>query len=280
MRETITLKFPFLEYSVLNVLHHANSAQQNAIEQDIFLVKFPLQRWKFLNNALERYEIRRYNDPVSMLYILAEKNLADLIRINSQRESCFDVENGRYGPPIFAALATNSSKAVRILFDIQAQLQPSMPLLYDLCKQYCQDKEKWATLGRDFIFSRKRDILSYVAEYSDEILLSFLIESGQSAPNSVDIDNRTPLSWAAKRGHKGIVKLLLEKGADVNAANRNRRTPLHHASTNGYVDVVKLLLEKGADVNAAQSDGRTPLHHASMDGHVDVVKLLSGSGNH
>jgi len=48
-----------------------------------------------------------------MLYILVEKNLADLIRIYSQRESYFDVENGRYGPLIFAALGTSSSEAVR-----------------------------------------------------------------------------------------------------------------------------------------------------------------------
>jgi hypothetical protein len=261
LRETITLKFPFLKYSVLNVLHHANSAQQNAIEQGNFFVKFPLRRWKLLNNALERYDIRRYDDPVSMLYILAEKNLADLIRIHSQRESCFDVENGRYGPPIFAALATSSSEAVRALFNIQAQIQPSMSPLHDLCKQYCQDKEKWATLGRDFTFSRKRGILSYVAEYGDEILLSFLIESGQSAPNSVDVDNRTPLSWAAKRGHKGIVKLLLEKGADVNAATVSfGQTPLYWASENGHVDVVKLLLEKGADPAATNRYRQTPLN--------------------
>ncbi|PMD55240.1 uncharacterized protein K444DRAFT_508926, partial [Hyaloscypha bicolor E] len=273
LRETINFKFPFLEYSILNVLHHANSAQHNAIEQANFLAKFPLQRWKFLNNALERYQIRRYNDPVSMLYILAEKNLADLIRIHPQRESCFDVENGRYGPPIFAALATSSSEAVRVLFNIQAQIQPSMSPLHDLCKQYCQNKEKWATLGLGFTFSRKRGVLSYVAEYGDEILLSFLIESGQSALDTVDIDNRTPLLWAAKRGHEGIVKLLLEKGANADAADGGGWTPLLWASEGGHVDVVKLLLKKGANVDAADRTGRTPLHWASEGGHVDTAKL-------
>jgi hypothetical protein len=156
-----------------------------------------------------------------MLYLLAEKNLADLIRIHSQRESCFDVEIGRYGPPIFSTLATSSGEAIRVLFNIQAQIQPLMSPLHDLCKRYCEDKEKWATLGRDFTFSRKRGILSYAAEYGDEILLSFLIESGQSALDSVDIDQRprTPLSWASQNGHVDIVKLLLEKGADMNAAS-------------------------------------------------------------
>jgi hypothetical protein len=73
------LKFLFLEYSVLNVLRYTNGAQQNAIEQGDFLADFPLQRWIFLNNTLKRYDIQRYTESVSLLYILAEKNLADLI---------------------------------------------------------------------------------------------------------------------------------------------------------------------------------------------------------
>jgi len=56
------------------------------------------------------------------------------------------------------------------------------------------------------------------------------------------------------------------------------RTPLLWASENGHVEVVKLLLEKGADVKAADNGGRTPLYLASRHGHVEVVKLLSGSG--
>jgi hypothetical protein len=116
LRETISLKFPFLEYSVLNIFDHANSAQQNRREQASFLADFPLQRWVFLNNTLEKDNIRRYTTSVSTLYILAEKNLADLIRIHPKRKSCFSIEDERYGPPFFAALATKSSKAICSFF--------------------------------------------------------------------------------------------------------------------------------------------------------------------
>ena len=58
-------------------------------------------------------------------------------------------------------------------------------------------------------------------------------------------------AWPQRNGHVEIVKLLLDKEADVNVADKEEWTPLHVASENGHVEVVKLLLDKEADVNAA-----------------------------
>ena len=84
----------------------------------------------------------------------------------------------------------------------------------------------------------------------------------------------TGLHLATYFGIKPAVKLLLEKGADVAAADGSGWTPLHGASNNGHVEVFQQLLEKGADVNSKDSDGQTPLHWASDNGHVEVVRLL------
>jgi ankyrin repeat protein len=78
-----------------------------------------------------------------------------------------------------------------------------------------------------------------------------------------------------------MVKLLLNAGAEVNAADENRRTPLFVASRWCNSDVVKLLLRAGANVNAADFDGETPLQHACANNHDangDTVKLLLGAG--
>ncbi len=52
-------------------------------------------------------------------------------------------------------------------------------------------------------------------------------------------------------GVKLTVKQLLEKGAVIEVANRDGETLLYKASSNEHVDVVKLLLEKGTDIAAA-----------------------------
>lgn len=83
---------------------------------------------------------------------------------------------------------------------------------------------------------------------------------------------------AAERGDAAVVKVLLAKGADVNAKDDGGRTALMTASDNGHLDVVKALLAKGADVNATASNGWTALMAASYNGHVDVVKTLLAKG--
>ena len=73
-----------------------------------------------------------------------------------------------------------------------------------------------------------------------------LIRPGHSL-DLKDSYSRTPLSWAAENGHEVVVKLLLEKGAELETKDKKYgRTPLSRAAENGYEAVVKLLLEKGA----------------------------------
>jgi ankyrin repeat protein len=100
-------------------------------------------------------------------------------------------------------------------------------------------------------------------------------------PNSKDTNDQTPLSWAAQRGHEGVVKLLLDTGkVDVNSKDTNNWTPLSWAAEKGHEGVVKLLLNTGK-VDGDLKDtkyGQTPLSWAAENGHESVVKLLLDTG--
>ncbi len=91
-------------------------------------------------------------------------------------------------------------------------------------------------------------------------------------------DEDTALHLAAVHGRVKVVKLLLERGAEVNAKQKSELTALHLASLNGHTEVVKLLLERDAEVNAKQESGITPLHYSIGEGYIEVATLLVEHG--
>jgi ankyrin repeat protein len=80
-------------------------------------------------------------------------------------------------------------------------------------------------------------------------------------------------------GHATVVRLLLERGADVNAREREKgATPLHLAASWGRSEVVLVLLEHGADVNARNHAGQTPLAVALENNQEEAAALLRARG--
>ena len=84
----------------------------------------------------------------------------------------------------------------------------------------------------------------------------------------------TALDWAARNGHEDVVKLLLDRGAEVNAKDANGWTALHLATRQGHKGVVLLLLGRGSDVGAKTSRGSTPLDLATTIGYMSIVDVL------
>lgn len=102
---------------------------------------------------------------------------------------------------------------------------------------------------------------------------------------------RSALSWASKRGHVDVVKLLLQlsqtaqkttrdnaKIVDINLKDGLGQTPLSLAAESGREEVMKLLLHAGADVDVLDWIGETALSLSTTNGDVDIVRLLQQSG--
>ena len=89
-----------------------------------------------------------------------------------------------------------------------------------------------------------------------------------------------PLIDAVRRGDAAAVLLLIEQGADVNAAEGDGMTALHWAAERGHERVVEVLIATGATVDAETRVGRyTPLHLAGRGGHGRVVRRLLEAGS-
>ena len=83
---------------------------------------------------------------------------------------------------------------------------------------------------------------------------------------------------AAMDGNFEKVKLLIEKGADIDAKDNDGVTALMYVSRAGDLEIAKYLVENGADVNAKDKEGWSVLMEASYEGHLKVVKYLIENG--
>ena len=176
-------------------------------------------------------------------------NLVEHLIINYPQD--VNADGGYYMRPIIAALAGEHFRTA------------------DLLRHSCGDPH---VQGRFKSFP-----LHYAANFEKFEVVQKLIEYGADI-DAVDEDGWTPLGWAS-RGRTfedgSVIRLLLERGADVNSrADDDGFTPLHRASAYGApLEVLRLLLDHGADVEAVNGDGETPLQIVGQNEYVDQGRI-------
>lgn len=117
--------------------------------------------------------------------------------------------------------------------------------------------------------------LHYAALYGSPESVQILLHAGAS-PDARNSGGVTPLIYAATDAAKA--RMMLAGGADVRASSRQGRTALHVAavSAQGY-ETARMLLDKGAAVDAADDRGDTPLT-AANSGNTPLMRLLIERG--
>jgi len=99
----------------------------------------------------------------------------------------------------------------------------------------------------------------------DRDTLMFLLNAGANVNDSLD-NGISVLHMAVSAEYDQTVAILLERGANVNAkADRDQETPLMWAASPGNSGIVKMLLEAGADINIKDKQGYTAEDHAETD---------------
>lgn len=102
--------------------------------------------------------------------------------------------------------------------------------------------------------------------------LANIVGTRVDAPNA---RGETAAMLAALQGNLEIVRLLVDKGAEV---NRPGWTPLHYAAVSGNVDLLRYLLERNAYIDAQSPNRSTPLMMSARHDRVDAARLLVEAG--
>ncbi len=195
------------------------------------------------------------------------------------------MRGGDYGPVILPG-KSSESKLIRRLVNGDGGLQ--MPPTGALADDEIATLRAWIDQGADFRMEvqveappkpidPKVQALIAAARAGDLAQVEKMIAAQPDLVRATDAAGSTALHHAAAFGTPAVMKLLLAKGADVNAANSRKSTPLFWALADEAK--VKLLLAQGATVSARLSDGRSITYQAaSMSNALPVLHLLLDQG--
>ena len=107
--------------------------------------------------------------------------------------------------------------------------------------------------------------------------VKLLVEKGADIEHTTD-SKSSPLRGAAFDGHCSVCEFLISKGADIDKPNQVGQSPLTIAAAMQKEECVELLIRKGADVNHKGHNGDTPLHVSVESGVVEIARLLVEAG--
>src|SRR5262245_12762674 len=184
------------------------------------------------------------------------------VRLLLDKGADVKARNRRGVSAILAAAASGDIETVKLLLDHKADVNDSP-----------------TAKGDDFIWTGLRTPLMWAAYTNDLPMMRFLIERGADVNQPTPFGS--PMTQAAWHDNLEAARLLLEKKAGVDARDFAGFTPLHWAASTDSPrpQLVKLLLAKGADANAAGGDSipaflgepQTPLLLAQKRGATEIV---------
>lgn len=119
--------------------------------------------------------------------------------------------------------------------------------------------------------------LHWAAQGNDSHLCKLLIERGADVNARASAD-MTPLLAASSVDALQVCRLLLSHGASVEDSSMTQATPLFKAAQANRLQNAQLFIEHGANLEAKNQKGLTPLRQASLNGHDRMCCLLAAHG--
>lgn len=273
LRIAAETRFPFLEYSVKNVLRHAELAWLGGISQQHFIEEFRWSPWTRINALLTDRDCDRYTTPEdSLAFVLAHLGASMLLKAELQLN--------------LHCLSDSQLDAVFLMCLCNQETQMFMEALESgpprVSFQLRDETFELAVGRRDLDTVRmvlERGLYVIKSESSDHVLgvaagtgnmeiLQLLFEHGAV------ITGTQPMYWTCRKGRERVLPMLISHGADVNARFYDGMAPLATACFLGHSILAQRLIEHGAYITKELVHDMTLLGRAVFRQDEDLAQLL------
>lgn len=310
--------FPFLEYSVIEMFHHADAAQAGGVSQKEFVRDLHAQRdttlryWIHFWNDLS---FRGYSSDVSLLYIASAENLYNLVALLTEDHDVNALKSPEevYGTVLQFACHKASLEIVQLLLDKGADINARAGYYGTALQVVCAFSREANLSVIQLLLDRGADINAQSGKYGNALqaacysggdgksieLFQLLLDRGADTNiqggiygNALQAACCNP--FLAEYGDTvrviELLQLLLDKGAEINVRGGYYGNALQAACANRslydvggkfwLMKIVQLLLDKGADVNAQGGQYGSPLQAAIQHFGKDnkIVRMLLDHG--
>ncbi|KAG8752573.1 hypothetical protein FRC14_006936 [Serendipita sp. 396] len=213
------------------------------------------------------------------LHVASDKGNLSIIQLLVERGADVNAPGGAVGTPLKAAIQSQNQAVFQLLLDSGADINArgdtsKYPIDQAIWNGNLQAADKLLELGGQFGDETLEAALDH---HPKEYLVKILLDKGAN-PNAPQKENGNVLQYAVIHSEEQVSRWLLEAGADVNAIEGEYGTALQAAASFNKDSVVRLLLQYGAEVNTSCGRYGNALQAAAMENNLSLVQLLLDRG--
>ncbi|XP_033635280.1 transient receptor potential cation channel subfamily A member 1 homolog isoform X2 [Asterias rubens] len=224
------------------------------------------------------------------LHVAAAAGHLNIVKLLLQRGARIDALNAERATALHRACAFNRQHVVEFLIKSGAKLERRdkdnfTPLLIAASNGHSATIAELLKRGGNIraVDKHEKSAVYWAAQENEVQALTVLLDHRKHKAKKLlmesDRYNNTPLHIAAEKGYIQIVKILLERGASLEAKNEEEQTALHLASKHGRVHTLNELVRQDiTGINDEDENSNSPLHLAATEGHAKCVLALIAAG--
>ncbi|XP_012848093.1 PREDICTED: ADP-ribosylation factor GTPase-activating protein AGD3 isoform X1 [Erythranthe guttata] len=281
---SLTLDVKVWEPSVLNLFQSLGNTFANSVWEEllhsngVFQVDLgPSGLYRTNKQQMVYFNKPSPADSISMKEKFIHVKYEDKLFVRKQKENqsvaqqMWDAVRANDKKGLYGLIVTSETDINAIYNQLETTSNPSLTLAKVMLLQEQTAIDPYsAELSLHKTFSGSS--LNPTKSTSDDVIVnnSVIIDD-------LDLDGCSLLHLACETADIGMIELLLQYAAYVNATDSKGRTPLHRCIIRGKTTLAKLLLTRGADTQAVDEKGKTPFQVAveSNFDDVEVLALLS-----